>query len=1089
MGIDAGSIYSEVRIKLDKLKADITAINTVYDQFGNDFTNKAQKYSDLAGQKYVNSLKSISSSIKNIQSLIGQGALTEQEAVKRTLSLRQQELKLLENRAVKEGVATSQTISAISSVRTAISGLQQSQELLSKSVTTDRQTAQYDILNARINATTSLVQSGILSESAGLKTIISLRQQKLNMLEREATNSASVSTSTISNIQAEQNAISELRVRHEELTISQDKSSESMLSKIPKIASNVFYIIRSIRLVTSVIQGIIKPFQDSIKAWEDQEEAATKVISVFNSTGAAAWTTEQHILDLGKSLAAVTKFSDQEINSMDAVLLGFNKIQGINFDRATEAVLNVATVMKYDLTSSAQAVGKALEYPSQMLEGLRRQGFRFTDEQKTMIKTLEAAGNLEGAQNIILDELTRAYGGAARAVADTDAALKTMKDKSLKDLSEEIGRSITGSGWMITWRKVIKDLADGWRNEIKAQNDARDALKKEQGGGTLTVDENLSILTQRLKALNYEKETYAGFSTDVGYTSLVAEIAATEKSIQLYQAAAVARAKLNAATSSDVRVKAKIELDAADKAYLAAQAEEKFIKDRNKLINDYEAKIYAINDAANTGTKGQVEADTEILSLNQAIVSSLEDMKGEYKDVKDADGKPMWGTNSIAALAKYSGLLKEQKRTSDALALEQSRGLEQYEYNAKLQAEIDDTEIEELKKAQQKRLALADAIYLEQQYGMEQYTRTAKLKAEVDDDEIEELKKTQQARFKVIADAIALEQSYKMEQYTRTAELKAEADDDEIAALKEAQLARFKATEVIAQSTRTELENKIQAVRDNLKTELKLVGENEDAKKILIAKAEEDIAKIKADAFISTTETIISSITDIMGAYTDIVTQGFQDQMDALETYYDKQRELLENDGKTKREVLVQELADANALGDEKAKKDAERALVLFDLEQEFNKKKLQLQYESDMATWKAKVITATADAAMAVLKALNTPAPLNLYFAGLTGLAGLAQVAAVISARPQAPNAATGGVVLPRDGGSILNVAENKHAELLLNDSEQGDAVLQAFANKIAKNVSGSSTPVILQVVLKDKVIAESTVELINNGQVRLKR
>ena len=111
---------------------------------------------------------------------------------------------------------------------------------------------------------------------------------------------------------------------------------------------------------------------------------------------------------------------------------------------------------------------------------------------------------------------------------------------------------------------------------------------------------------------------------------------------------------------------------------------------------------------------------------------------------------------------------------------------------------------------------------------------------------------------------------------------------------------------------------------------------------------------------------------------------------------------------------------------------------------------------------------------------------------ASLVTGATAAQFATVVASQPKPLNAATGGIVLPSDGGSLVKVAENRHAELLLNDSQQGSAMITAFAKEIASQMGGAGGTIILEpqpIYLDGQKVAESTVSRINNGQVRLNK
>lgn len=154
--------------------------------------------------------------------------------------------------------------------------------------------------------------------------------------------------------------------------------------------------------------------------------------NTINATGADAWTSTKELDSMAKTLSSSTNYSVTEIENMQSVLLGFTNITGESFEEASNAVLDMATVMGMDLTSAVQTVGKALDDPISGLDSLRRQGFKFTDEQKAELAQLVKNGKRLEAQKIILDSLSMSYGGASRAGQDSFAkqrhAIENFRD-------------------------------------------------------------------------------------------------------------------------------------------------------------------------------------------------------------------------------------------------------------------------------------------------------------------------------------------------------------------------------------------------------------------------------------------------------------------------------------------------------------------------------------------------------------------------------------------------------------------------------------------------------------------------------------
>ena len=198
----------------------------------------------------------------------------------------------------------------------------------------------------------------------------------------------------------------------------------------------------------------------SAEAWRVQKEAVSVMNQVLKSTGAEAWTSSAELKEMAASLQQVTNYGDETIVSMQGVLLGFRNITGKNFEHASKAILDMATVMKMDLSSAAQVVGKALDDPINGLGSLSRQGFHFTEQQKQMLKAMVEAGDMMGAQKIILEELDGTYGGAAEAAAD----LGTQVKNSAGDVLEGFGKFFSFLGEHSGALKLTKEALDAVAN-------------------------------------------------------------------------------------------------------------------------------------------------------------------------------------------------------------------------------------------------------------------------------------------------------------------------------------------------------------------------------------------------------------------------------------------------------------------------------------------------------------------------------------------------------------------------------------------------------------------------------------------------
>lgn len=178
------------------------------------------------------------------------------------------------------------------------------------------------------------------------------------------------------------------------------------------------------------------------KLYADQEKAEKKLETVIRSTGKAAGFTADEMKAHAAQLQKVTTFGDEAIIEMQALLSTFTQIKGIQFQQATAAILDISTLMGNDLKSAALQVGKALNDPIKGVSALSEVGVSFTQKQREMIKALQETGKVAEAQQIILAELNKEFGGQAAAAAETFAGKLGQLKNAASDLGEALGEAV-----------------------------------------------------------------------------------------------------------------------------------------------------------------------------------------------------------------------------------------------------------------------------------------------------------------------------------------------------------------------------------------------------------------------------------------------------------------------------------------------------------------------------------------------------------------------------------------------------------------------------------------------------------------------
>jgi hypothetical protein len=183
----------------------------------------------------------------------------------------------------------------------------------------------------------------------------------------------------------------------------------------------------------------------SVKAFSESEDLIAQTNAVLKSTGQVAGVTADAVDKLSKSLQRQTKYSDEDVRSVENLLLTFTSIGKDIFPQATKTVLDMATALGEDTKSASIQLGKALQDPILGVTALRRVGVNFNAQQLDTIKNLVATNQQFKAQQLILAELNKEFGGSAVAAGNTFSGGLAKLKNQINDLEEQIGGLIVNA--------------------------------------------------------------------------------------------------------------------------------------------------------------------------------------------------------------------------------------------------------------------------------------------------------------------------------------------------------------------------------------------------------------------------------------------------------------------------------------------------------------------------------------------------------------------------------------------------------------------------------------------------------------------
>lgn len=276
----------------------------------------------------------------------------------------------------------------------------------------------------------------------------------------------------------------------------------------------------------AAVAGVALIVRNTIQA---QKEMA-QLDAVLLSTGNSAGYSRDQLVALAESIASTSTFSSGEILKAETRLLSYSGIASKNFPEALQIAIDQAARLGIGVEQSAETIGRALESPTKAAAALAQQGFgaAFTDAVKKSIKTLEDAGDVAGAQKIVIDILNESYQGAAEAARDTfggavEALTNTLSDLLTGDVDGEGLRGVQQSVESLISTLNSEDTRSGFASMVegtftlidalaqlvgwlaRAYSSTQDFLTIQAGGNRQSGGENIAIQRKEVEEIKAEQ--------------------------------------------------------------------------------------------------------------------------------------------------------------------------------------------------------------------------------------------------------------------------------------------------------------------------------------------------------------------------------------------------------------------------------------------------------------------------------------------------------------------------------------------------------------------------------------------------------
>lgn len=170
-------------------------------------------------------------------------------------------------------------------------------------------------------------------------------------------------------------------------------------------------------LFGAAIGGLTAALVKAVKISVDFEQQQLKIDALLRATGQSAGFTTQELIDMADALDQATLASSKGAQEAAASLLSFSNITEDRFRRTLSIAQDMTAVFGTDLRANIQTLGRALSDPVKGLDLLARRFTTLRGPVGDAIKALGEAGDVMGAQTLILDELQSKIGGTGAGEA------------------------------------------------------------------------------------------------------------------------------------------------------------------------------------------------------------------------------------------------------------------------------------------------------------------------------------------------------------------------------------------------------------------------------------------------------------------------------------------------------------------------------------------------------------------------------------------------------------------------------------------------------------------------------------------------
>ena len=249
----------------------------------------------------------------------------------------------------------------------------------------------------------------------------------------------------------------------------------SKLSKLGNITTGIY---SAFKLARGALTTLNRTIGDSVRLAAEQQRVENLLADALQQKGIYTEELFERTKEYASALQQQTTFGDEQILQAQKLLVQLG-VEASQLNQVTKATLDLAAAKGIDLNSAADLVSKSI---GSTTNALSRYGIQIG---KVTSKTERAEA--------ITREISRLFGGAAQAEANTFAGAMKQLSNTIGDTQESLGAVVVENTAVVGSIKILNRFFKSLQDRIKANQETMSNFVK---GGLVLIIKSMNILVR-----------------------------------------------------------------------------------------------------------------------------------------------------------------------------------------------------------------------------------------------------------------------------------------------------------------------------------------------------------------------------------------------------------------------------------------------------------------------------------------------------------------------------------------------------------------------------------------------------------------